>query len=203
MIGSRIRAAVAADTDTVVEILAQAFLDDPASNWVIPDPDLLLEVNRRVFRVVADTALAAGHLDVDDRVTAAAVWFDIPADTGEPTADPADDEFARAIAEACRPYADRALTLTRVLAEHHPGHTAHRYLPYVGVAPQAQGTGLGTELLRARLGADGTPSYLEASSTRNHELYRRLGFKDLREPVTLPEGGPPLWPMWHEPRSAG
>jgi ribosomal protein S18 acetylase RimI-like enzyme len=194
-----LRGAVEADTDAVVELLAQAFLHDPVSNWVVPDHDQLLEINRRVFRVVVDAALAAGHVDVDGQVTAAAVWFDVPAATtaaGDQGPEP--DAFTEAIAQACGEYADRALMLSEVLAPTHPDDVAHRYLPYVGVAPESQGTGLGTALLRSRLDSDGTPAYLEASSSRNRSLYLRLGFTDLGPPVTLP-GGPPLWPMWYKP----
>jgi hypothetical protein len=56
-------------------------------------------------------------------------------------------------------------------------------------------------LLRAVLDdcdATGVPAYLEATNERNCALYRRHGFVD-RDPLPLPAGGPPLYPMWREP----
>jgi len=65
----------------------------------------------------------------------------------------------------------------------HP-RAAHYYLPYIGVAPEAQGRGLGTALMAPlieRCDREGVPAYLEATCERNAELYERLGFEHLRE----------------------
>ncbi len=72
----------------------------------------------------------------------------------------------------------------------------HFYVPYVGVAPEGQGAGLGTKLLGKtveRAEAAGLPTYLEATSERNAALYERLGFEHLGPFTVL--GSPPLWPM--------
>jgi ribosomal protein S18 acetylase RimI-like enzyme len=72
----------------------------------------------------------------------------------------------------------------------------HFYVPYVGVAPEGQGAGLGTKLLGKtleRADAARLPTYLEATSERNAELYERLGFEHLGPFTVL--GSPPLWPM--------
>jgi GNAT superfamily N-acetyltransferase len=64
------------------------------------------------------------------------------------------------------------------------------YLSILGIAPSAQGTGIGARLLQGtlyearRLGVD---CYLETYTPRNHAFYRRLGFNDAGsavEPVT-------------------
>ncbi|WP_216870743.1 hypothetical protein [Modestobacter excelsi] len=44
----------------------------------------------------------------------------------------------------------------------------------------------------------GTPAHLEASGERNRALYARHGFVQ-REPVSLPAGGPTVFPRWREP----
>jgi hypothetical protein len=44
----------------------------------------------------------------------------------------------------------------------------------------------------------GLPAYLEATSDRGTQLYRRHGFEVVDE-IALPDG-PSLWPMWREPR---
>lgn len=64
------------------------------------------------------------------------------------------------------------------------------YLSIVGVAPSAQGQGVGGRLVRATLAeADqaGAPSFLETFSHRNVNLYARLGFSvvaSYEEPIT-------------------
>jgi GNAT superfamily N-acetyltransferase len=68
--------------------------------------------------------------------------------------------------------------------------TAAWYLSIVGVAPSAQGQGVGGRLIRATLAeADqvGAPSFLETFSQRNVTLYERLGYAvvaSYEEPVT-------------------
>ncbi|TDC98808.1 GNAT family N-acetyltransferase [Nonomuraea deserti] len=71
----------------------------------------------------------------------------------------------------------------------------------MGVIRGRQGTGLGSAMLRHRLGradADGLPAYLEASSPRSRALYERHGFEELGEPVRVADS-PLLWPMWRRP----
>lgn len=64
------------------------------------------------------------------------------------------------------------------------------YLSIVGVAPSAQGQGVGGRLIRATLAeADqvGAPSFLETFSRRNVTLYERLGYSVVgshEEPIT-------------------
>jgi GNAT superfamily N-acetyltransferase len=64
------------------------------------------------------------------------------------------------------------------------------YLSIVGVAPSAQGQGVGGRLVRATLAeADqvGAPSFLETFSQRNVTLYERLGYSvvaSYEEPIT-------------------
>ena len=43
------------------------------------------------------------------------------------------------------------------------------------------------------------PAYLESSKEKNVPLYERNGFK-VTEVYTVPNGGPPIWLMWRDPR---
>jgi GNAT superfamily N-acetyltransferase len=77
----------------------------------------------------------------------------------------------------------------------------HYYLGPLGVEPEWQGKGIGSELMRPvleRCDRKGVPAYLEASTPRNRALYLRNGFKVLEE-VNFPHGGPPTWLMWRDP----
>lgn len=62
---------------------------------------------------------------------------------------------------------------------------------------------LGAALLdhqHAALDRAGIPAYLEASNVDNRRLYLRHGYRSAA-PFHLPFDGPPLWPMWRDPRS--
>src|ERR1700749_5162249 len=90
------------------------------------------------------------------------------------------------------------ITITKMERRHLRG--PHFYVPYVGVAPEGQGAGLGTKLLGRtvdRADAAGLPTYLEATSARTAPLYERLGSVPLGASPAL--ASPPLWPMRRPP----
>ena len=77
----------------------------------------------------------------------------------------------------------------------------HYHLVFIGVEPQRQGQGIGSQLMRPvlrRFDREGMPVYLEASTLRSRALYLRHGFEDL-DVMRFPGGGPPMWRMWREP----
>jgi ribosomal protein S18 acetylase RimI-like enzyme len=87
------------------------------------------------------------------------------------------------------------------MQESHP-EQPHWYLYYLGTKAQRRGNGIGTAILRPVLehcDEQRLPAYLEATNSRNRQLYRRHGFQEL-EPLALPADGPTLHPMWREPR---
>lgn len=74
---------------------------------------------------------------------------------------------------------------------------AHWYLAAIGVIPEAEGTGVGTSLMRhglARVDADHAPAYLEGATAGHADYYSRFGFEDLG-PVDAPHPAPPVR-MW-------
>lgn len=180
-------------------------MDDPVSAWVFPDEEHRRAVHPRFFGVFLDTALRDGWVDVTEDVSAAALWVPVPAGGGDAGADAdrdGDDDMAERMAEA-DPGNERAGIVGRLTAEAHPEGRAHYYLPAIVVAPDRQGQGLGSALLTPvldRCDRDGVGAYLEASNTRSKALYERLGFAFTGKTVDLP-GGPPMWPMWREPRA--
>lgn len=87
------------------------------------------------------------------------------------------------------------VTVTETLERVHP-RDPHWYLAIVGVSPSAQGTGVGSELIRARLATCDQlrmPAYLEASRAELVGYYERFGFQVTSE-ITIPHG-PSLWAM--------
>jgi GNAT superfamily N-acetyltransferase len=103
------------------------------------------------------------------------------------------DGFTRGMAALAAAGAARVVEVGALLDQHHP-HGSFWYLQFVGVEPQRQGGGLGSELRprgRARLPGG-------ASSVQSKRLYERHGFE--ARGVLAPAGGPPLWPMWRVTR---
>jgi len=73
----------------------------------------------------------------------------------------------------------RGFALADQLETYHP-KVPHAHLVFLGVATNAQGRGVGSELLKhtlAPLDAAGTVAYLECSTERNAALYQRHGFE--------------------------
>lgn len=74
--------------------------------------------------------------------------------------------------------------LDRRRVAHVPG--SHFYLSALGVEPERQGGGIGTELMQPTLAAcdeRGVPAYLETATARNVLLYERVGFEVVEELV--------------------
>ncbi|MFI5802301.1 GNAT family N-acetyltransferase [Streptomyces sp. NPDC051561] len=195
--GVHIRQATGADRDVVVGVLHKAFRTDPVSQWVFPDPGHRDQVHPHMMGAFTDLVLAAGRVDLADEGAAAALWLDTPAGAPEPDDGPAQ------LRAALDPYNERIELIASLTTQTHPHHEAHLYLWMIGVHPDWQGEGLGSALMTPvleRCDREGKAAYLEASSTRSRELYRRLGFADHGTPLRLPYGGPLMYPMWRAPQ---
>ncbi|MFD3518108.1 GNAT family N-acetyltransferase [Streptomyces sp. NPDC058657] len=195
--GVRIRQAGEADRDVVRDLLHRAFREDPVSSWIFPGPEQRERAHPLMMGTFVDLVLAEGRVDLADEGAAAALWLDIPA--GEPEA----DDGAARLRAAVDPDNERIELIAHLPAKLHPHHEAHAYLWMIGVDPDRQGEGLGSALLDPvleRCDREGRAAYLEASTARSRELYRRLGFDDHATPLRLPDGGPLMYPMWRAPR---
>ncbi|MGI5153660.1 GNAT family N-acetyltransferase [Microbispora sp. CA-102843] len=179
----------------VLDVLTEAFMNDPLVRWLFPAAGDRGRLQRHYYRPLLAHPAAEAYLAGDHE--GASVWLTLTA--GE-----------RALTENSfepRVFGDSGLRL-RALGEaldpRHP-REPHLYLPCIGVLGGRQGAGFGSAMLRHRLeraDADGVPAYLEASSARSRALYLRHGFADLGEPVRVADG-PLLWPMWRQPAQEG
>jgi ribosomal protein S18 acetylase RimI-like enzyme len=189
-----VRAAGAADVPRLAGALAAAFEDDPVARR-------RAERLRRYFALELRTVgLARGRIWAPEDLGGAAL-----------TTPPAMWRLPWSVQLAhgvgfTRAFGLRLPWAAALLARMERRHLRepHHYVAYVGVAPAAQGRGLGTRLLRPtleRCDADGLPAYLEATAPRNIALYERLGFAATDE-VRL-GGSPPLTLMVRSPGAGG
>ncbi|MGH8861398.1 MAG: GNAT family N-acetyltransferase [Jatrophihabitantaceae bacterium] len=193
-----VRTATRADLPEMARVLAAAFADDPVLGFLIPPgvrrrrerlrSFFALELPRSAGLGGAWTAMAGG---------AAAIWY-------PPGGWRASNWTTFRQGPATMRIFGRRLGLAArvllMLQNHHPT-APHWYLFYLGAAPAQQSLGRGSALLRAvldRCDEQGLPAYLEATNERNRALYLRHGFVE-RDELPLPDGGPPLYPMWREP----
>jgi ribosomal protein S18 acetylase RimI-like enzyme len=74
----------------------------------------------------------------------------------------------------------------------------HWHLEFLGVDPDRQGQGVGSQVLSfglRRADEAGFACGLETSNERNLALYRRFGF-EIRGEARPFRSGPPVWSMW-------
>lgn len=198
---STIVRAEAPDLEVVTDTLGRAFQLDPVACWVTPDGVRRRSVLPAFFGLVAAATLEGGEVHVRTDGRAAALWEPPGSSPPDPAAEVA---FTAALHETIGADALRVSEVMAALAGQRPDEPSW-YLAFVGVAPELQGCGVGTTLLAPMLDRCDTEQraiYLEASSLGSRRLYERLGFRAIGQ-VDLPDGGPPVWPMWREPRTPG
>jgi len=194
-LASGIRMAGWTEVPRLAEVMAAAFHEDPVFEWLMP-ADLRRHVGSRHFfdLELRTVGLARGQVWTTDQLDGAAL--SIPPGMWRlpwPVAIRHGLGFTRAFG-ARLPHATALL----LMMERRHISEPHHYFPYIGVAPAAQGRGLGTRLMQPtldRCDEVGLPAYLEATSERNAKLYERLGFTVIEE-LTF-ASSPPLILMRH------
>ncbi len=181
----------------MIAVLAAAFADDPALAWIFPDAAHRAGRLERFFGLItnADARLPLAQLACgpDGRIAGAALWRP-PGEWGLPT--------ASLIANLPRLIGTFGSALPRTLGlmgtmDHQHDRRPHWYLQFVGVAPSAQGQGIGGQLLRAGIArAGGQPCYLETATASNVGLYQAQGFAVRNE--WQHKDAPNFWSMWHQ-----
>jgi ribosomal protein S18 acetylase RimI-like enzyme len=196
-----LREASDVDRPALERTLAAAFMDDPVATWATPREALRQRTLQRFFGALLKAKLPAGFVYTDSARTGAALWAQ--PDAWRTTAIQG-LRIATAFADPRQwmrsPLVARGLLRAERL---HPPAPGHFYLVTLGVAPDAQGNGLGSRLLQPVLqlcDADRVPAYLESSKESNISFYARHGFRVTSE-IVLPRG-PTIYAMWREPLTA-
>lgn len=189
----QLRAATFDDVHRLASTLADAFYDDPIFGWLMPNERTRLERLRRFYIVeLSHVGLTRGRTWTSSQLSGAA----ISTPPGKWRVPPRAMLSQGALLGI---HLIRAGRLLPAVERHHP-REPHYYFAHVGVAPSAQGKGLGSRLMGPtleRCDEESVPAYLEASSERSAALYERLGFRILRE--LRAADSPPLRLMLRRP----
>jgi GNAT superfamily N-acetyltransferase len=189
------RVRTADEVATAVEILVDAFYDDPTWSSVFPDPDRRQSQHGLLWRALVDGAMRYESVWLNGDATATAVW--IPPGGTEMTPE-REAELMADFAEVLSP--DELARVPGVMAafdEAHPHHEPHFTLSLLGTRTTRRGEGRGLRLLKETLTVvddAGMPAYLEASNPANIALYQRYGFEPFGS-FALP-GGADVATMW-------
>lgn len=195
----------AASLEGVSRDLAAAFVDDPLFHWFSRTDARRDDARLRFFRhLMTALILPTGETLRPASGGAAAVWM------GSETLGPnslIQELQALPMLLGLTGWArfPRMLRLREVMDKAHPLDRPHAYLWFLGVTPAAQGHGIGSRLLKAKLDqldAAGTPAFLETSTERNVALYRRHGFDVISDYRPAPDA-PLTWAMWREAAGGG
>jgi ribosomal protein S18 acetylase RimI-like enzyme len=186
------RTATEGDLGPLTVALTAAFHEDPVFGWLMPREAKRPARLRRFFGEELRHVLARGRVWTSDELAGGVLTLPPGAwRTPPPVAVLQGRAFGLRLPHAAGLLASMEW---RHLRER------HYYFAYIGVAPEAQGRGLGTSMMRPaldRCDAEGVPAYLEASSERNAALYERLGFQ-LQTQLRF-AGSPPLRLMVRQP----
>ncbi|MCI0712983.1 MAG: GNAT family N-acetyltransferase [Chloroflexi bacterium] len=185
------------DAESVGHVLADAFQGEPNFTYMLSDD----EKRRNVLPWFLTVAVKAGHIYGEVYTTpdlqGAAGWLSPGKELG--------------LTEMLRtglikmPFMFgwsafmRSMRLNSQLEKIQQNMVGDRrwYLMVLGVAPSAQGKGLGGALMQPvleRADAAGIPCYLETFSERNVSFYQKHGFT-VRASGTIAGDGPPYWIM--------
>ncbi|MGH9294865.1 MAG: GNAT family N-acetyltransferase, partial [Acidimicrobiales bacterium] len=182
--------------------LATAFIDDPVSAYLFAAERHRRRRLERYFRFqLRSVFLPMGEAYATEGLRAGALWIP-PRQYRPPTLAEAVSQLP--IALVLGSGLGRGVRLVELLESRHP-RIPHYYLGTIGTAPELQGRGHGSALLRTVLGrcdAEGIPAYLESSKESNNSFYSRHGFAVV-DTVALEGTEISLWLMWREPLPPG
>ncbi len=193
-----IRHAAVDEVDLVAHTVATAFFDDPVTRWLLPDVDDRRRAAEPMFRLYVARYVRHGETYVTDDGGGTAVWLPPNVELQSPDEEA---ELGRALADLVGADVRRFEQMAEIFEQHHPQEPLY-YCQFLATVPAFQGRGIGSALLRqmlARADREGVPAYHEATTPRNRALYERHGYVTQGE-FALPDGGPPLWRMWRDPR---
>lgn len=168
--------------------MARAFQDDPLQSYTLPDPEERARRSPAHFAPILEYGLRFGRVyTTHPEPLGAAVW--LPPDGWHVTPERAAEVGLDRLGDAIGEEASRRFLHVLGFADGFHAQDVepeHWYTMVLGVAPEAQGRGLGRALMEpifAEADAAGVPCYLETTAPGNVSFYQRLGFRVIRHAV--------------------
>ncbi|MGK5741208.1 hypothetical protein [Micromonospora sp. URMC 103] len=180
------------DIADMVDLITHSLAGSVIGAWLVPD-DRRRRILEQVTRIWTEQALLFGEAYVLADRSAVAVWLHRYGPV------PALPEYGERLATVCGDLVNRFLLLDGVLSAHRPT-APHNHLTFFTVSSRRPRTGGAAALLavsNARMGQTSLPTYTEATTTADRDLYARHGYLP-REPFVLPDGST-AYPMWRDP----
>lgn len=172
------------DIEAAAEVLATAFLNEALMAYAIPDMEKRREYFPSHFRAFIQAGLLFGKVFTTSHLRAVAVWF--PPEKTQLTRTEEEAAGLTSLEERLPSGAfSRFRSVMEYLRKLHDADASepHWYLSLLGVAPDVQGRGIGSTLMRPTLEMlddQRLPCYLETVQRRSVPFYERLGFQVVR-----------------------
>ena len=167
------------------KMLSNAFIHDPAFNYLIPDTNERLKILNHYFQHVIKYGLRYGEVYSSTNLEGITVLFP-----------PKDSSHSKWKAIKTGALALPLKVKWKYLALQNKFHKfsdkihtnlapcPHWYLSLIGIDPNHQGKGYGKKLLFStinRIDPERKPIYLETNKERNLEIFKRFGFQILQK----------------------
>jgi len=196
----RIRIATHADLDGLVEVIALAFLGDPAWGWVFADESSRLADFRRWWGLFVESGLRYPNTWISGDMAAVALW--IPPGGTELTHDE-EESIEVLLGELIGTHrVPDAMASLDSFERARPREEPHYYLSLLATHPDHRGQGVGMDLLRANLAQvdqEHLPAYLESTNPANDKRYTSVGFAAIGS-FQMTQDGPTVTAMWRDAR---
>jgi ribosomal protein S18 acetylase RimI-like enzyme len=195
----QVRTATMADLTIVADTAARSLDTEAMLRWSFGE-DRFEERIRRHFAYYNGENARRGWIRMAAGGAAIAVWIPPGAREEHEAIGPAppDEE-----AEILGNHAERHAAFWGWVGEQEPSEPLV-YLSHIGVAPERQGEGLGSLLMRDGLASaddDGVAAWLETSRAENVTYYEKFGFHTSID-EDAPDGGPHIWFMRRDPSTS-
>ncbi|HXG50925.1 MAG TPA: GNAT family N-acetyltransferase [candidate division Zixibacteria bacterium] len=180
------------DLEQCVSVLAEAFVTNPLHRSAFGEGRL--DQNRLFFRIgLRHMFRGDAFVARDEEGICGYVHF-----TYSPHCLPPPEEIPSMAASLLRPLGDSVPKIIQWFARwcRLDPDEPHVHLGPIGVAPEKQGRGIGSALMKCyleRLEHGNFPGYLETDREENVGFYEKFGFTVRRKEVLI---GAPTWYMW-------
>ncbi|HEX7142819.1 MAG TPA: GNAT family N-acetyltransferase [Nitrososphaeraceae archaeon] len=189
-----VKTAIESDEAGVIDVLKLAFVADPATRWVFPEPQEYLSHFYSFAKAFGGKAFASQSAHYFENYSGAALWL-------PPNVYPDVDQLVVLLQSSGSEDAKKdGPKVFEKMSSYHPNES-HWYLPLLGVDPLYHGKRLGSALMQHAIVAcdlDNKLAYLESSNPKNIQFYERHGFELLGEIQV--NSSPPIFPMLRKPR---